>query len=126
MTVNKGQQPEDEDASNVVRLRGKVSTAPEQRELPSGTTIVTLRLSVPRRASPMTEGSRQSADWVDCSAWGGKARRTASGWRAGDVVELEGALRRRFYRGGSGTATRLEVEVLSGRLVSRAEVRGGG
>ena len=107
---------------NLVRLRGKVSTPPEERELPSGTTIVTLRLSVPRETTPMTEGSRQSSDWVDCSAWGRKIRRTASGWRAGDLVELEGALRRRFYRGGSGTATRLEVEVLSGRLVSRAEV----
>jgi single-strand DNA-binding protein len=111
-----------EGSGNVVRLRGKVSTAPEERELPSGTSIVTLRLSVPREVSPMTEGSRQTADWVDCAAWGRKVRRTASGWRAGDLVEIEGALRRRFYRGGSGTATRLEVEVLSGRLVSRAEV----
>jgi single-strand DNA-binding protein len=74
----------------------------------------------------MTEGSRQSADWVDCSAWGRKVRRTTSGWRAGDLVEVEGALRRRFYRGASGTATRLEVEVLSGRLVSRAETAGSG
>jgi single-strand DNA-binding protein len=105
---------------NLVRLRGKVSTAPEERELPSGTTIVTLRLSVPRETSPMTEGSRQTADWVDCAAWGRKPRRTVSGWRAGDQVELEGALRRRFYRGASGTATRLEVEVLSGRVVARA------
>ena len=100
---------------NLVRLRGKVSTPPEERSLPSGTTIVTLRLSVPRETTPMTEGSRQTADWVDCSAWGRKVRRTASGWRAGDLVEVEGALRRRFYRGGTGTATRLEVEVLSGR-----------
>jgi single-strand DNA-binding protein len=68
----------------------------------------------------MTKGSRQTADWVDCSAWGAKIRRTASRWRAGDLVEIEGALRRRFYRGAAGTATRLEVEVLSGRLVSRA------
>ncbi len=110
----------DVEPGNLVRLRGKVSTAPEERALPSGTTIVTLRLSVPRSTSPMTEGSRQTADWVDCSAWGRKVRRTTSGWRLGDLVELEGALRRRFYRGASGTATRLEVEVLSGRLVSRA------
>jgi single-strand DNA-binding protein len=41
-------------------------------------------------------------------------------WAAGDVVEVEGALRRRFFRGGPGMATRLEVEVLAGRLVSRA------
>lgn len=110
---------EPDGSANLVQLRGKVSTPPEERELPSGTTIVTLRLSVPRESSPMTEGSRQTADWVDCSAWGRKARRTVSGWRAGDVVEVEGALRRRFYRGASGTATRLEVELLSGRRLSR-------
>ena len=126
MTTNKHEPSEREESGNRVRLRGKVSTAPEERSLPSGTTIVTLRLSVPREPSPMTEGSRQTADWVDCSAWGRKIRRTVSGWRAGDVVELEGALRRRFYRGASGAATRLEVEVLSGRLVSRAEATSGG
>jgi single-strand DNA-binding protein len=125
MTTNKNESSGQEEPGNRVRLRGKVSTPPEERSLPSGTTIVTLRLSVPREVSPMTEGSRQSADWVDCSAWGRKVRRTTSGWRAGDLVELEGALRRRFYRGASGTATRLEVEVLSGRLLSRAEAGSG-
>jgi single-strand DNA-binding protein len=118
MTKN-SDEPTSANAANVVRLRGKVSTAPEERALPSGTTIATLRVSVPRAPTPMTNGSKQTADWVDCSAWGGKVRRTVLGWRAGDVVELEGALRRRFYQGGSGTATRLEVEVLSGRLLSR-------
>ena len=116
-----GPDTDADEPTNLVRLRGRVSTPPEERELPSGTTIVTLRLSVPREASPMTKGSRQTSDWVDCSAWGAKVRRTASRWRSGDLVEVEGALRRRFYRGASGTATRLEVEVLSGRLVSRAE-----
>ena len=106
---------------NEVRLRGRISTAPEERELPSGTRIVTLRLSMTREATPMTSGSKQTSDWVDCSAWGAKVRRTVSGWQAGDVVEVEGALRRRFSRGEAGTATRLEVEVLSARRVKRAE-----
>ena len=109
--------------ANEVRLRGRVSTAPEERVLPSGTLIVTFRVSVAREASPMTNGSKQSSDWVDCTAWGAKARRAALRWRAGDVVEVEGALRRRFQRGDAGTSTRLEVEVLSGRLVTRAEPR---
>lgn len=78
-------------SGNVVLLRGKVSTPPEERALPSGTSIVTLRLSIARETSPMTEGSRQTADWVDCAAWGRKVRRTVSRWRAGDVVEVEGA-----------------------------------
>jgi single-strand DNA-binding protein len=106
--------------SNVVRLRGRVSTAPEKRDLPSGAVVVSLRLSIPRERSPMTEGSRQTSDWVDCSAWGTRPRRVVSGWGAGDTVEVEGALRRRFTRGDGGTATRLEVEVLRGRLVTRA------
>ena len=120
MTRKNEAETEPDGSSNLVQLRGKVSTPPEARALPSGTSIVTLRLSVPRESSPMTEGSRQTSDWVDCSAWGGKVRRTVSGWRAGDVVEVEGALRRRFYRGASGTATRLEVELLSGRRLVRA------
>ena len=111
--------PEDGSA-NRVRLRGRVSTAPEERLLPSGTAIVTLRVSVPREPTAMTVGSKQQTDWVDCSVWGARLRRTVGRWQAGDDVELEGALRRRFYRGGDGTATRLEVEVLSGRRVGRA------
>lgn len=109
------------DATNLVRLRGRVSTAPEERELPSGTRITTLRLSVARQATPMTSGSKQTADWVDCSAWGPKVRRTVGAWRAGDVVEIEGALRRRFSRGPAGTITRLEVEVLRARRVRRTD-----
>jgi single-strand DNA-binding protein len=109
-------------ATNSVRIRGRVSTAAQERELPSGTTIVTVRLSMAREPTPMTTGSRQTHDWVDCAAWGGRARRTVAGWRTGDVVEVEGALRRRFYRGGSSTSTRLEVEVLTARTLSRAPV----
>src|SRR4051812_41327373 len=100
MSEHNGSVPEPADVgSNVVRLRGRVSTAPTTRELPSGTSIVVLRLSVPRDPTPMTRGSKQTADWVDCAAWGARARRAASRWAAGDVVEVEGALRRRFLRG---------------------------
>jgi single-strand DNA-binding protein len=121
MTRREPTRSEPADAANVVRLRGRISTAPEERELPSGTRIVTLRLSIARGSTPMTTGSKQTADWVDCSAWGSKVRRTVSGWQAGDVVEIEGALRRRFTRSEAGTATRLEVEVLSARRVRRRD-----
>jgi single-strand DNA-binding protein len=125
MSKTSKRSPEDTDPSsipaNVVRLRGRISTPPDARELPSGDVILTLRVSVPRDRTPMTHGSKQQADWVDCSVWGARMKRTAARWLAGDVVEIEGALRRRFYRGADGTATRLEVEILSGRLVARAE-----
>ena len=102
-------------ADNTVALRGRVSSAPLQRELPSGAVISTFRVSVPRARSPMTAGSSQGSDWMDCVAWGARTRRTVDAWTVGDLVEIDGALRRRFYRSGQGSTTRVEVEVLSAR-----------
>jgi single-strand DNA-binding protein len=112
---------EHETSGNAVRLRGRVSTGPTQRELPSGSVVVGVRLSVPREPSPMTKGSRQTVDWVDCSAWGAAQRRAASRWCEGDEVEIDGALRRRSSRGPGGFSTRVEVEILRGRVVRRAD-----
>jgi single-strand DNA-binding protein len=106
-----------DDHENTVLLRGRVSSGPERRDLPSGAEIVSVRVSVPRTPTPMTRGSKQSVDWVDCVAWGGSARRSVASWSVGETVEIHGALRRRFYRGPQGTATRLELEVLRGRRV---------
>jgi len=50
----------------------------------------------------------------------GIAVRTVAAWQAGDRVSVEGALRRRFYRSGDGSATRLEIEVLKASRVARA------
>jgi single-strand DNA-binding protein len=107
---------------NTVVLRGRVSSAPAARELPSGTVITTFRISVPRARTVMTAGSRQSVDWVDCTAWGARVRRAVAGWEVGDRVEVGGALRRRFYTATGGSGTRLEVEVLSAR---RSAATGG-
>jgi len=97
-----------------------VSSAPLERELPSGDTIITFRVVLARGRSPMTVKSKQSSDWVDCVAWGGRVRRSVATWRLDDVVEIEGALRRRFFRTDGRTSTRVEVEVLRGRVVERA------
>lgn len=102
---------------NAVTLRGRVSSAPIERHLPSGDRILTFRMVVGRVESPMTRRSRQVSDWFDCAVWDGHIRQAAAGWQVGDVVQVEGALRRRFFRAGATTSTRLEVEVLSGHLV---------
>lgn len=108
-------------SSNAVRLTGRVSGAPSERELPSGDRLVTFRLVVTRERTPMTVKSKQTTDWVDCAAWGARARRSAASWQAGDQVEVEGALRRRFFRAGGDASTRLEVEMTGGRLLARAD-----
>ena len=119
-----GNKPEfaGEDDDNTVRLRGRVSTAPTERELPSGAAITTFRMSVARARTPMTAGSRQSVDWMDCAAWSSRARKRVAGWSVGDEVEVTGALRRRFFRAGDGSTSRLEVEVRTARR-ARAHAR---
>lgn len=105
---------------NAVWLVGRVSSPPLERELPSGDRVVTFRLVMARDRTAMTARSKQVSDWADCAAWGSRVRRNVVGWQVGDRIEIEGALRRRFFRDGGGATTRLEVEVLSGRRLERA------
>ncbi len=118
MTRQQGGRPP---GNNCVTLVGRISSPPLERELPSGDLILTFRIVVGRERSPMTAKSKQSSDWVDCAAWGGRVRRSVRSWQVGDTVELEGALRRRFFRAEGRTSTRVEVEVLSGRVVERVD-----
>ena len=104
---------------NEVTLAGRGSADPEEKQLPSGDTVWVFRLVVRR---PEGAGSRQSVDTVDCSAWTPRVQRSVAGWRAGDHVEVRGAVRRRFFRIGAGAQSRVEVEVASGRLRRRGAV----
>jgi single-strand DNA-binding protein len=109
---------------NEVVLRGRVSGDPQVRELPSGTVLVSFRVVLARERTPMTASSKQSSDWVECTAWGARVRKQAQSWRDGDQVEVRGALRRRFFRVAAQTRSSVEVEMLGGRLVRRAPGRG--
>lgn len=107
---------------NEVRLTGAVSGDPEVRVLPSGDELCVFRMVVPRvPLRARADGRRSpSVDVVDCCAWDARTRRSVRSWRPGDEVEVSGALRRRFFRAGGSTASRVEVEVSSARLLRRA------
>lgn len=112
---------------NEVALTGRVAAPAEERTLPSGTVLVTFRVIVDRPPQPRPVQSRAPAvDTIDCVAGSAPVRRAALGWLAGDVVEVSGALRRRFWRAGTGAASRTEVEVAKARRVARAAPPGGG
>ena len=102
--------------ANEVRLVGRVSGAPQERELPSGDRMWAFRVVV-ARASPR---GRQTVDALECVAWSARTRRSVATWHDGDVVELTGELRRRFYRAGAATVSRVEVEVSRTRVIRRA------
>ena len=101
--------------ANDVRLAGKVTGTPALVELPSGDALVTFRVSVPRGVD-----SGQRVDSVPCTAWSPRLHRGILTWRAGDLVEVSGAVRCRFYQAGGATRSRVEVEVTSARITRRS------
>lgn len=108
---------------NEVRISGRVAAPPEDRALPSGDELTAFRVVVDRPATRQQSapGRRPvTVDVVDCVVWAAGVRRTVTTWQAGDVVELQGALRRRFWRGPGGPASRYEVEVLKAKRLVRA------
>jgi single-strand DNA-binding protein len=112
-----------DEGGNAVTLSGRLSVEPTARDLPSGTPIVSFRVVIPRSATVMTKGSHQRSDWIDVTAWSSLARRRASSWHLGDIVLVTGALRRRHYRAGEINGSRVEIEMLGGRLLERAAAK---
>lgn len=106
----------DSDARNEVTLCGRVSALPEERDLPSGVTIVTSRIVVDRDQAARRRSS-QRVDTFDLVAWTARPQRAMRGWQPGDVVTVEGAIRRRFFQGATGSVSRVEVEVRTARKV---------
>lgn len=95
---------------NHVALTGRVSADPESRELPSGDSIVSFRLVVPREPAARRR-SRQSVDVLECVAWTAALRRKVERLRADDVVTVTGALRRRFTRAAGSATSWVSVEL---------------
>jgi single-strand DNA-binding protein len=108
-----------------VALTGRLAAQAEERELPSGDHIATLRVVVPRepaaarrRAVAADNPKRATVDTIDVVCWTAGTRRTAMRLRTGDQIEVEGALRRRFFGGPTGRHSRYEVEAVTLRRVS--------
>ena len=114
-----------EQACNEVVLVGRVAREPEEKELPSGDVLVLFSVIVDRPPSrrPVPEGSRPTTtDTIDCVAWSAATRRTAGGLAPEDVVRVEGALRRRFWRTPTGATSKCEIEVAGVKRLARAQV----
>jgi single-strand DNA-binding protein len=112
---------------NEVVLVGRLAAEATGRTLPSGDELLTWRMVVDRpttRAGTAAAGRGRAVtiDTVDCVAWAAGVRRSVGSWAAGDVIRVEGALRRRFWRARTGgPASRYEVEALKVGRVARAQ-----
>jgi single-strand DNA-binding protein len=95
-------------------LLGRLADVALERVLPSGDTLVTFRLVVPRppeKRQALTGRRAPTIDTVDCVAWGARERKRLLAQSGGCELEVWGALRRRFYRGPGGLGSRYEVSV---------------
>ncbi len=103
--------------SNAVALVGRVTSAPELRELPSGDEVVVVGISVPR----VGEGSDAiPLSFGPAPASGRRPRADQTGRRLllralrlpeGALVRVEGQLRRRWWATPTGRRSRIEVRV---------------
>ncbi len=108
MTVSDDLRPD-----NAVFLRGRLAAEPQARELPSGDEILSFRLTVDRPQDDSDARSR--VDSIDCATVVPRARRSIERAQPGDVLEVSGALHRRFWRSSTGLGSRYEVMVNSAR-----------
>lgn len=110
-------------ARNEVVLVGRLAAPAEDRELPSGDVLTMWRLVVdrPPPKKRLPEGGRPpTIDALECVAWTRAVQRSAAAWQAGDVLAVEGALRRRFWRTPVGPSSRYEVEVTKAKRLAKA------
>lgn len=105
---------------NEVHVVGRVAADPVLNRLPSGDFVATVRLVVERPRPPAGRSRRPRVDALACAAWGAGVRRTVMRWCADDIVEVKGALHRRFWRGDAGPQSRYEIELAEARRLYRA------
>lgn len=84
---------------NEVAVAGRLSRPAEQRVLPSGGSLVSLEVTVPRAAGP---NETVPVSWADAPAW-------SVTLDVGQEVLVVGRVRRRFFRAGGATQSRTEV-----------------
>jgi single-strand DNA-binding protein len=109
MTKSAKAEPESQEALNLAVVRGTVSSPPEVRVLPSDTKLVQLQVTtrLVDETLSMPVSCFSPAGWVE-------------ELEPGDEIVVVGRVRRRFFRAGGATASRVELEA---DFVARASDR---
>jgi single-strand DNA-binding protein len=101
-------------AINQVFLVGKVNSPGVEKTLPSGDCVVEFRILVDREKP---RGKKREVDVLDIATWNTRLRKRALSLQVDEWVEIEGSLRRRFWRGPAGLASRWQVEASEVRRI---------
>lgn len=103
---------------NEIVLVGRLSGAPEWKALPGGGQVAVWRLIVERRDA---RSPQDAIDTIRCVTYDPSAQEGIRDWRHGDVIEVRGSLRHRFWRGPDGPRGLYEVEAATALRRHRPE-----
>ena len=92
---------------NEIVLVGRLSGEPEWKPLPGGGRVVVWRLTVEH---PGARSPQDSIDTIRCVAFQPAVQQGIREWRHGDLIEVRGSLRHRFWRSPTGPRGLYEVE----------------
>jgi single-strand DNA-binding protein len=120
-----GVHMETQQTSSYVSVIGRLGARHQTRELPSGLEITSFIVIVDR--APESRGrsgtkkatgtggstgpSAVTVDSIACVTSRARVRDSVDRWEPGTVVEIEGCLRRRFWRSGAGLGSAMDVDV---------------
>jgi hypothetical protein len=107
-------EPVTTDHRNEVYLVGEVITVPEERTFADDREVVTFRLDVRGESD-----SRPIRDSFDVTVANARTRKSALTWDIGDTVEVEGVVRRKFHRVGTGSRAFVVIEAARAKRVRR-------
>ena len=85
---------------NKVILGGRVASEPEQKQTPSGVSVVTYSMAVGRRF--VTEGQERETDFFRVTAWQSTADFIARYFHKGDAICITGRIQNRSWTDQSG------------------------
>lgn len=98
---------------NEIVLVGRLSGEPEWRELSGGDEVAVWRLVVEHRGG---RSPQDSIDTIRCVTYDPAIQAGVRTWSHGDLIEVRGSLRHRFWRAPTGPRGLYEVEAASAVL----------
>lgn len=98
---------------NEIVLVGRLSGEPEWRALPNDRQVTVWRLIVEHRDA---RSPQDRIDTIRCVTYDPVIQTDVRTWSHGDIIEVRGSLRHRFWRGPTGPRGVYEVEAASAVL----------
>lgn len=95
---------------NNISLIGRLTSDPEQKQTPSGATVTSFTLAVPR--AYVKQGEERQADFIDVVAWQNTAIFICKYFSKGQMMAVVGKLQTRTYEDKNGRK-RKSVEVVA-------------